>query len=198
MAVDGGSLGALVGMDPKEPRGMRSRSSAVVLTSTGIPISSSCDLDELRDREADLLEVSFSFKHLKSANSGVDGICGEAEALRACRVTFGDKNVSGGGYVADRGCHGDGGGIEYEFGLLLPTCGESRECAGGTGFKYRSLGLRVKPSDGAELLRLCPSLGSSRTLRRWPGRRGQNVVEGSDGLWHSSSSSTLYCSMSIS
>lgn len=97
------SLGALVGAGPsmgagpKEPKGMRSRSSAVVLTSTGRPISSSWDFDELRDRDPERLEESLSFKHLKSFKRGVDGICGEADALRACRITFGDKKASGGG-----------------------------------------------------------------------------------------------------
>ena len=43
-----------------------------------------------------------------------------------------------------------------------------------------------------ELLRLRPSLGTSRTLRFWPGKRGHNVVEGCKGLWHSVSPSTSY------
>jgi hypothetical protein len=86
---------------------MRLRSSAVVLIRTGEPISSSEDFDPLRDRD---LAASFSFKHLRSANNGVEGIRGDADALRACRTTFGDKKVSGGGYVADLGAHGDGGG----------------------------------------------------------------------------------------
>ena len=141
-------------------------------------------MEELRLRDADRLEANLSFKPLKSANSGVEGICGEADALRACRTTFGDRKASGGGYVADLGTHGDGNGIGYVSELAVPRCGDGRrlEGAGGTGFRYRSFGLRVKPSEGSELLRLCFSLGNSKTLRRWPGRRGQNVVEGSEGL----------------
>jgi hypothetical protein len=84
--------------------------------------------------------------------------------------------------VADLGAHGVGKGIECEARLASAECGDIPRGAGGTGFRNRSFGLRVKPSEGAELLRLWPSLGSSRTLRRWPGKRGQNVVEGSEGL----------------
>jgi hypothetical protein len=193
-AVEWASRGADVGAGRYDARGIKLRSSAVVLTKTGDPISSSRDFEELRVRDADRLDVNLSFRHLKSANSGVDGICGDADALRACRTTFGDKKASDGGYVADRGAHGDGDGIRYGSVPAVPRCGDGNGFwgAGGTGFKYRSLGLRVKPLEGSELLRRCPSLGSSRTLRRWPGRRGQNVVDGSEGLWHSSSPSTLY------
>jgi hypothetical protein len=76
--------------------------------------------------------------------------------------------------------------------------GNGLRLAGGTGVRYLSLGFRVKAEEVSEALRLCPSRGTSRTLRRCPGKRGQNVVDSSDGLWHSSSSSTLYCKESIS
>ena len=43
---------------------------------------------------------------------GVDESNGDAEALRVCRVTSGERNwfVFAGGYVADFGAHGDGKG----------------------------------------------------------------------------------------
>jgi hypothetical protein len=113
------------------------KSSDVVLTRTGGPISSSRDFDELRVRDADRLEVSFSFKHLKSGKSAVEGICGDAEALRACRTTFGDKKVSGEGYVADFGADEDDVGSLYKFVQAVPRYGDDSGfcCVGGTGFK---------------------------------------------------------------
>jgi hypothetical protein len=97
--------GADVGAGRYDGSGIKFKSSAVVLISTGDPISSSWGFDELRVRDDDRLDASLSFKPLKSAKSGVESICGDADALRACRTTFGDRKVSGGGYVADLGAH---------------------------------------------------------------------------------------------
>jgi hypothetical protein len=66
--------GAAFGADRYFARGMRLRSSAVVLIRTGDPISSSRDFDKLRNRVADRFDASLSFKHLKSAKSWVEGI----------------------------------------------------------------------------------------------------------------------------
>lgn len=194
------SRGADVAGTRYDAKGIRSRSPIVELTSTGEPISSSEDFEELRDREADRLETILSFRPLKSANVGVEGMRGEADALRACRTTSGDKNAFDSENVADRGAQGDGSGIQIGSESVVAGRYDCRKLkgAGGTGLRYRSLGLRVKLSEGSELLRLCPSLGSSSTLRRWPGKRGQNVVDGCEGLWHSSSSSTLYCKNYVS
>jgi len=84
--------------------------SAVVLISTGALICISLTSDELRDLERARFEANFSFRSLKSANSGVDGSSGDADALRACRDTFGERKCSVGGYVADLGAHGEGRG----------------------------------------------------------------------------------------
>lgn len=95
--------------------------------------------------------------------------------------------------MADLGAQGDGGGIGDEIGLGAPIRGDAGcHDAGGTGVRYLSLGLRVN-AGVSEWLRQCFSVGISSTLRRWPGRRGHIVVDGSVGSWHSSSSSTLYC-----
>jgi hypothetical protein len=99
--------------------------------------------------------------------------------------------TSVGGNVADLGVHGDkdiGEGLGASGPGTL-SCGEysSFVDAGGTGFRYRSFGLQVNWADDSELM------GTSSKLRRWPGRRGQTVVDNSAGSWHSSSPSTLYC-----
>jgi hypothetical protein len=107
VATGAAGKGVDVGASRYVAKGMRLSSSTVVLINTGELMSSSCDFDPLRDRD---LGTSLSFKPLKSANSGVEGIRGDADALRACRTTFGDKKASGGGYVADLGAHGDGNG----------------------------------------------------------------------------------------
>lgn len=65
--------------------------------SIGDPISSSRVVDELRARAAARFDANFSFNTLKSGKTGVEGICGDAEALRACRITFGERNRSAGG-----------------------------------------------------------------------------------------------------
>jgi hypothetical protein len=109
--------------DRHDPNGIRFKSLLVVLINTGAPISSSEDLDELRLRFADRRAASLSFKPLKSANNGVDGMFGDADALLAWRTTFGDKKVCAGGYVADRGVHGDGKGSAYGDGGH--SCGET-------------------------------------------------------------------------
>lgn len=83
---------------------------AVVLMSTGALICISLTSDELRDRERARFEANFSFKSLKSAKSGVDGSSGDADALRACLDTGGERKCSVGGYVADLGAHGEGSG----------------------------------------------------------------------------------------
>lgn len=132
--IEGASQGADGRYDAK---GTKLRSLFVVLISTGDPISSSCDLDELRARDAARFEASLSFKPRKSANSGVEGMCGDADALRACLTTFGDKKASAGGYVADLGVHGDGSGIGDVPGLAEPRRGDGSglKGAGGTGFR---------------------------------------------------------------
>jgi hypothetical protein len=89
--------GAEVGGGRNFAKGMRLRSSAVVLMRTGDPISSSRDFNELQHRVADRFVAILSFKSLKSAKSWVEGMCGDADALRACRTTFGDKKASLGG-----------------------------------------------------------------------------------------------------
>jgi len=96
----------------------------VLLTSTGEPISSSLGLEELRVLDADRLDASFSLKTLKSGKIGVEDMCGDADALRACRTTFGDRYRSAGGYVADFGVQGEGGGMPEDFGLAICACGE--------------------------------------------------------------------------
>jgi hypothetical protein len=84
--------------------------SAVVLINTGALICMSLTSDELRDLERARFEANLSLKSLKSAKSGVDGSIGDADALRACRDTSGERNFSAGGYVADLGAHGEGNG----------------------------------------------------------------------------------------
>lgn len=152
-----------------------------MLTSTGELISSSPPFDELRALEADRLDANFSFKPLKSAKMGVEGKRGEVEALLTCLATFGDKNPSVGGYVADRGVQGDGRGREYGSGLAEPSLGEGigRSGAGGTGVRYLSLGFRVKDAEVSDWLRLCFSIGISSMLSLCPGSSGHTVVDGS-------------------
>jgi hypothetical protein len=75
-----------------------------------------------------------SFKPLKSERSGVEGIRGDADALRACRTTLGVKKASAGGYVADLGAHGEGKGSGDGMLLAVPDC-EGLRGAGGTGFR---------------------------------------------------------------
>jgi hypothetical protein len=89
---------------------------------------------------------------------GVEGMWGDADALRAWRTTCGDKNPSTGGYVADFGVHGEGSGMVYDSDLA-PTLGEGRGLrgAGGTGVRYLSLGLSVNAAEVSEMLQLCPS-----------------------------------------
>jgi hypothetical protein len=74
-------------------------------------MSSSLVFDPLRFLDADRFDANFSFKTLKSGKIGVEGMWGDADALRAWRTTFGDKNPSADGYVADRGVHGEGRGM---------------------------------------------------------------------------------------
>ena len=152
--------------------------------STGDPISSSFGFEALRVLGVDRFDANFSFNTSKSAKIGVEGMRGDAEALRACRTTFGERKASAGGYVADLGTHGEGKGMGEVFGPATPTLreGSGFRGAGGTGVRYLSFGLRVKVAEVSDMLRLCPSLGTSRTLRRWPGKRGQKVVDGSEGL----------------
>lgn len=178
--------GVEVGGDLITPRGINSSSSLVVLTRTGDPISNSFDFDP--DLEEDLvkerLRVILSLKCLKSRNTGVVGMRGEAEALRVCLTTFGDKKPWTGGYVADFGAHGEGGGMICNRGLAasLHEHGDDFKEAGGTGLRYLSLGSRVKAFEVSDCTRRCPSLGISKTFRRWPGNNGQTVVDGSAGL----------------
>lgn len=150
------SWGAVVAGTRYDAKGIRSRSPIVELTSTGEPISSSRDFDELRDREVDRLWAILSFSPLKSAKIGVEGMRGEADALRACRTTSGDKYAFDCGNVADSGAHGDGSGRQCESESVVAVRSDRRRLkgAGGTGLRYRSLGLRVKQSEGSELLRL--------------------------------------------
>lgn len=77
---------------------------------TGALICISLISEELLDLERARFEASFSLRSLKSAKSGVDGNCGDADALRTCRETFGERNWFAGGYVADFGAHGEGKG----------------------------------------------------------------------------------------
>lgn len=149
---------------------------------TGGPISSSFVSDRLLDLGR--FDIIFSFNPLNSANNGVEGNCGDADALRACRTTFGERRRSAGGYVADLGAQGNAISVLYGSELVSPCRGEDNgfEGMGGTGVRNLSLGLRVKASGFSELLQLCPSMGTSKTLRRWPGNKGQKVVEGSVGL----------------
>ena len=111
--------------------------------STGALICISLTSDELRDLERARFEANFSFRSLKSTKSGVDGSSGDADALRACRDTFGERNWSAGGYVADLGAHGEGKGRVYASRLEPRGLGEGNGLPGGTGVKYLSLGLRV-------------------------------------------------------
>lgn len=66
--------------------------SAVVLIRTGALICISLTSEELRDLDRRRFEANFSFKSLKSVRSGVDESSGDAEALRVCRDTFGERN----------------------------------------------------------------------------------------------------------
>ena len=177
-------LDAVLGSDRNPGNGIKVRSSAVVLTSTGELISSSLLFDELRVLDADRFDASFSFRPLKSAKIGVEGMRGDVDALLACRTTFGERKASAGGYVADRGVHGDGKGMAYVSEHAAPNLGEGTgfRGAGGTGVRYLSLGFRVKEPEDSDLVRLCSSLGISSTLRRCPGSKGQTVVDGSEGL----------------
>lgn len=84
--------------------------SAVVLIRTGALIWSSLASDELRDLERARVDANLFFRSLKSVKSGVDGSSGDADALLACRVTFGDRNWFAEGYVADLGVQGEGNG----------------------------------------------------------------------------------------
>jgi hypothetical protein len=95
LVFEDASRGADVAEARYDAKGIRLRSPTVELTNTGDPISSSRDFDELRDRDDVLLDAILSFRPQKSANKGVEGMCGDADALRACRTTFGDKNPSG-------------------------------------------------------------------------------------------------------
>ena len=90
--------------------GMR-LSSSPPLTRTGALMSSSLVFDPPLFLDADRFEANFSFRTLKSGKMGVDGIWGDADALRAWRTTCGDKKPSAGGYVADLGVHGEGRGM---------------------------------------------------------------------------------------
>lgn len=68
----------------------------------------------------------------------------------------------------------------------------------GCGFKYLALGSKVYTSDSIELNeplrgRLSTACtGTSRIFTRWPGRKGQHVVEGSTESWYSASPSSRY------
>ena len=139
--------------------------SAVVLISTGALICISLISEELRDLERARFEANLSFNSLKSAKSGAEGRSGEADALRACRVTFGDKNWSAGGYVADFGAHGEGKGKTCASRYELRGLGEGSGLLGGTGVRYRSLGLRVNADESSTaLLGWAHSVGISSTL----------------------------------
>lgn len=59
--------------------------------------------------------------------------------------------------------------------------GSGFEELGGTGVKNLSLGLRVKTSELSIFWQLPASDGMSKTFSRWPGSKGQTVVDGSDG-----------------
>lgn len=65
--------------------------SAVVLISTGALICISLTSEELRDLDRTRLDAYFSLSSLKSVKRGVDGSSGDADALRACRDTLGDR-----------------------------------------------------------------------------------------------------------
>ena len=153
------------------------------LTRTGALISSSLVFEPLLFLDADRFDANFSFKTLKSGKIGVEGIWGDADALRAWRTTCGDKKPSVGGYVADLGVHGEGSGMVYDS-CPAPILGEGRGLrgAGGIGVRYLSWGFSVNAAEVSEMLRLCPSRGTSSMLRRCPGRRGQKVVDSSEGL----------------
>ena len=72
-----------------------------------------------------------------------------------------------GACVADRGVQGEGKGSVDASGVPAGREeGYDLRGVGGTGVRYLSLGLRVKAEVVSELLRLCPSRGTSRTLRR--------------------------------
>ncbi len=111
--------------------------------STGALICISLTSDELRDLDRARFEANFSFRSLKSVKRGVDGSSGDADALRAWRVAFGERKRSVGECVADLGTHDEGEGkslaLRYE-----PRClREGNGLLGGTGVRYLSLGLRV-------------------------------------------------------
>lgn len=153
-----------------------------MLTKTGEPISSSRTLlDCVLVLDADRFCASFSFRHLKSENSAVDVICGEVEALRACRAYPGESAGPDDGYVADLGPPKRCIGTAYDSLHKSPNR-EKGSGLGGTGVRNLSRGLRVKVSELSELLRLLDSLGTSSTFNRWPGSRGHTVVDGSEGL----------------
>ena len=123
-------------------RGTRLSSSFVVLMSTGDPISSSLGLELQRVLDGDRFMASFSFKTLKSTNTGVEGIRGEAEALRACRTTFGERKPWTGGYVADLGAQGEGRGMTCDCAPLVPSRGDALGLKG-----WAARGLDTYPSD---------------------------------------------------
>lgn len=153
------------------------------LTSTGELMSNSLVLNPERFLEAPRFETSLPLRVLKSGKMGVEGMHGDADALRACRTRRGDRKPSIGACVADRGVQVGGNRLACES-CSSPLREEVRDLggAGGTGVRYLSLGLRVKAPVISERLRLCASVGTSRTLRRWPGSKGQKVVDSSAGL----------------
>lgn len=96
--------------------------------------------------------------------------------------------------MADLGVQGDGKGRALASRLELRGRRDGSGLPGGTGVRYLSFGLSVNAEASAmELLRLRPSTGISSTFTLCPGSKGQTVVEGCEGLWHSLSPSTSYC-----
>jgi len=134
----------------KVDKGTKFTSSAVLLMSLGGPMTSPrtfVDFDRLW--AAVRFWASFSFKHLKSAKSAVDCIAGVVEALRACRTYPGEIGWLPEGYVADLGVVAECIGTLYVSLQRSPSLGEASAfgMVGGTGVRYLSCGLRVKPSE---------------------------------------------------
>lgn len=82
-------MGADLGGGCGEGSGTTETSSAVVLINTGALISNSrTGFGPHLKVEAERFRASFPFKPLKSESSAVDDICGEVDALLACRPYF--------------------------------------------------------------------------------------------------------------
>lgn len=107
--------------------------------------------------------------------------------------------------LADQGERPHRGDEERSVDPCREVCDVARRGSWGTGaalgFKYLSSGFIVQLAEVAELVDpLRPLIssspicvGTSRTLIGCPGSRGQEVVDGSAGLWYSMSPSSWYC-----